>query len=166
MNRRELCEFLFAFLGREINLFIDNEAISENINNLIIGESIKLQSDTGNSLLIEAVDIPHFYGEGELEFYETEPTPVLLSNPYSIVPKKIKVLGYKPKGINLFSTPNLIQLDFIESDSKSISLGFFALNPKANFLSTQELCCNFNNLLSNIQEKRIVTIFEIKGNNR
>ena len=162
MLMKRLKILLKKILGKRIvSIYIDNNEVNYMNIDVCKFRTLQINFQNDKSLLIKAADIPHFYGEGDLLIKEVKSRISLRSNTDEIVVNEVKVWGYKPKGINLFSIKNIVQLELIESEGRKISIGFFKLDGKHEFLSTEELAFNLNKEVSKNISKRLSIIFSL-----
>ena len=142
-------------------VIVDDRPI-EDESNTLFGDKIKIYFSDDYLLEITTDDIPHFYGEGDLEL-KLENSEYL-DEPFSKFREKaiseIKIYGWKKKGINLFGQAKyFVQTEFYHNDELLLSSGFFYFDEsteKIECLITGELSASCNKEISGFEKNLLV----------
>ncbi|MBQ4802559.1 hypothetical protein J8L88_06790, partial [Aquimarina sp. MMG015] len=125
-----------------------NDKIETNFSSKEIkfGEKIELFFENSKKLVLQTFELPHKYGEADIEFDYLSSDESREDSLRKVEIKKIKIYRWKANGINLFGlTKYLTQVELFLEGKKSISIGFFYLkNGKVEYLATGELSISFN----------------------
>jgi hypothetical protein len=127
---------------------VDGKLLKNDNEKTLFGEEIKIYFSDDETIKITTDDIPHFYGEGDLElkFENSSYDKELLSKFKNKEISEIKIYGWKRKGVNLFKTARyLVHIELYHNEELLLSSGFFYFDQntkKIECLITGELSVN------------------------
>jgi hypothetical protein len=130
---------------------IDGQFINEYDSNTFFGDTVIIYLSNNFSVKISTNDIPHFYGEGdlELEFASNDEIKEPVTNFKHKPISQIKLYGWKRNGLNLFKVSTyFVQIEFFFDEELLLSSGFFyfdQITNKVECLITGELSVDFQN---------------------
>ncbi|GGZ39334.1 hypothetical protein GCM10007049_35890 [Echinicola pacifica] len=148
---------------------VDGQILDGEDENTLFGEEVKIYFSDDKTVEITTDDIPHFYGEGDLDlkFEKNRYSEKLFSKFNNKSISGIKIYGWKRKGINLFKAAKyLVQIEFYHNDELLLSSGFFYFDQstkKMEGLITGELSVSPKyNLSIDDYEGNLLLLDEIK----
>lgn len=151
-----------------LGVSVDGQFLNEENEKTLFSEEIKVHFSENNMIVITTDDIPHFYGEGdlELELVQDEYSGELHSTFKDKIVTEIKIYNWKKKGINLFNSGKyLVQIEFYHYDELLLSAGFFYFDKdtrKTECLITGELSVDIQHNLSVKDFEKNLSVVEIK----
>ncbi|AFM05686.1 hypothetical protein Fleli_3360 [Bernardetia litoralis DSM 6794] len=168
-NIERVLDLLQLFLQKTVTtVAVDDVFIEESKESTLFGEEIQVYFSDNVSLKITTDDIPHFYGEGDLELKYSMNDCTQNSTFKLFCHKKIteiKVYRWRQKAICFFQPANyLVQIEFYNDNKLILSLGFFYLDKttdKTECLITGELSIDYKNRIVTDEFKKNMRCFTI-----
>lgn len=146
---------------------MDGQLIKEDDENTLFGENICIYFSDNKSLQITTDDIPHFYGEGDLdlEFENSKYTGKPISKFKEKKISEIRIYAWERKGVNLFKAAKyFVQIEFYHHSELLLSSGFFYFDHSTNSMEcliTGELSINFTKGLSTLNFEKNLSVATI-----
>ncbi len=148
---------------------VDGQILDDENESTLFGEELRIYFSDDQTVEITTDDIPHFYGEGnlDLKFEKNRYSEKPISKFENKAISEIKIYGWKRKGINLFNAAKyLVQIEFYCNDELLLSSGFFYFDQstkKIECLITGELSTSPKyNLSIDDYENNLLLLEEIK----